>query len=560
MQQLYMFVLFVLVFSFRDILTQQKSVIAENGVVVSVDEFASKAGVAILKKGGNAVDAAVATAFALAVTYPQAGNIGGGGFMLIRMRNGETVSIDYREKAPMKSHPRMFLAPDGSMDTVLSNYGYLVAGIPGTVRGLETAWKKYGKLSWRELVMPAVELAENGFRISPQFAEHLAFSRYELYIFDETKKIFFKPNGDAYLAGDLFIQKDLAKTLRLIADGGANAFYEGALAEAMVRDVTGNGGIWTKEDLKNYQAVIREPIRGTYRGFEILGMPPPSSGGIVLTEMLNILENFELKNNDPESLHLMIEAMRLSFFDRARFLGDADFVKVPTDTLTSKEYAKILAGKIDEDKATSSEELGKHNTVTKEHIETTHFSVADADGNVVSNTYTLEEWFGSGAVVKGLGFLLNNEMHDFNMQPDVLDFKNQTGNRPNLIEPGKRMLSSMTPTIILKDGKPFLITGSPGGKTIINTVLQVIVGMVDYKLSLREAIDRPRLNHTWMADRITMEKNKWPEKIVKQLKSKGHIIFEVPLLGDAHSIWIDPVTGMIHGEADTRRYGWAEGY
>ncbi|MBL7994251.1 gamma-glutamyltransferase [bacterium] len=557
---MYLFILFSLTFSITNISAQQKSVVAKKGAVVSVDEFASKAGVAILKKGGNAVDAAVATAFVLAVTYPQAGNIGGGGFMLIRMKNGESAAIDYREKAPMKSHARMFLNSDGSVDTVSSNYGYLVAGIPGTVRGLEAAWKKYGKLPWKELVMPAVILAENGFKLSPQFADYLESSRFALSRFDETKRVFFKANGDAYRAGERLIQKDLARTLRIIAEGGALAFYEGALAEAMVADVSNNGGIWTEDDLKDYQAVIRKPIVGTYRGYEILGMPPPSSAGVVLTEILNILENFELKQNNPESLHIMIESMRLGFFDRIRFLGDADFAKLPTDKLMSKQYAKDLAKTIDKAQAMPSVKMSEDISAIDESMETTHFSVVDMDGNVVSNTYTIEEWFGSGAVVKGLGFLLNNEMHDFNIQPDVSLFNNQKGNSPNLIEPGKRMLSSMAPTIVLKNGKPVLITGSPGGKTIINTVLQVIIGVTDYRLTLREAIDGPRLNHNWMPDRVTMEKNRWDAKMADDLKSRGHNVTEVSYLGDAHSIWIDPVTGVIYGEADMRRYGWAEGY
>lgn len=539
--------------------SQQKSVIAKHAAVVSVDEFASKVGVAIMKKGGNAVDAAVATAFALAVTYPQAGNIGGGGFMLIRMNNGETVAIDYREKAPLRSHADMFLLPDGSLDTVSSNIGYLVAGIPGTVRGMDLAWKKYGKLPWVDLLMPAVELAERGFALNPEFAAYLEFNRDYLSRFDETKRIFFKANGESYKAGELFIQKELARTLRMIADNGADAFYTGPLADAMLAEVTKNGGIWTKKDLEEYQAIIREPVRGTYRGYDIIGMPPPSSGGIVLTEMLNILENFDLKKNETESQHLMVETMRFGFLDRIKYLGDADFVEVPTGRLLSKDYSRALSEKIDRNKAASSEELGDAASMINESTETTHFSVIDPEGNAVSNTYTLEEWFGSGAVIKGLGFLLNNEMHDFNIEPDVKKFKTEIHN-PNLIEPGKRMLSSMTPTILLRDGKPVLITGSPGGKTIINTVLQIIVGVVDLQLTLREAVDRPRLSHTWKPDRITIEKGRWDDKTLRILRSKGHKLAEVEFLGDAHSILIDPSRGLIYGEADTRRYGWAEGY
>ena len=552
--------IFIVLFSISDSFSQQKSAIAKQATVVSVDEFGSKAGIAIMKKGGNAVDAAVATAFALAVTYPQAGNIGGGGFMLIRMNNGETAAIDYREKAPMRSHARMFLNPDGSLDTLSSNYGYLVAGIPGTVRGLELAWKKYGKLPWKDLVMPAVELAEKGFKLSPQFAAYLESNRDYLSMFDETKKMFFSTSGEAYQGGELLIQKELGRTLRMIAEGGADAFYNGPLAEAMIEDVTKNGGIWTKQDLKDYQAIVREPVYGTYRGYEVIGTPPPTSGGIILNEMLNILENYDLRKNDAESKHLMAEAMRLGFFDRLKYMGDADFVAVPSDSLLSKGYAKTLSKKIDKNKAASSDELGGDGVTINESTETTHFSVIDPEGNAVSNTYTLEEWFGSGAVVKGLGFLLNNEMHDFNMEPDVKKFRNQTEHSPNLIEPGKRMLSSMAPTILLKDGKLFLVTGSPGGKTIINTVMQIIIGLVDHDLTLRDAIDRPRFSHTWKPDRISIERNLWNERILSELRSKGHKFAEVDFLGDAHSIWIDPKSGLIYGEADTRRYGWAEGY
>ncbi len=537
---------------------QKKSIVAQRGAVVSVDEFASKIGVSILKKGGNAVDAAVATAFALAVTYPQAGNIGGGGFMMIRTKNGEAVAIDYREKAPMKAHARMFLRPDGTLDTMLSDYGYLVAGIPGTVRGLETAWKKYGKSPWRELVMPAVELAENGFVLNPVFAAYLESNRSNLSRYDETRKIFFKEDGQAYRAGELLVQKDLARTLRAIADHGADAFYEGPLADAMAEEIARNGGIWTIEDLRNYGAVVRTPVRSTYRGLEIISMPPPSSGGIAVIEMLNILENFELKPGHAETYHLIAESMRLTFFDRARFLGDPDFVKVPVDRLISKSYAKDLSKVIDIRKTRSSEELASEDY--PEISETTHFSVIDAEGNIVSNTYTLEDWFGSCAVVKGLGFLLNNEMHDFNIEPDVYGFTGQKEHNKNLIEPGKRMLSSMTPTIVLKNGKPFLVTGSPGGKTIINTVAQIIVAMTDYHLSLRGSVDQPRLSQTWKPDRILIERGRWHPEVISQLRAKGHKIEETEFIGDAHSIWIDPKSGLIYGEADTRRYGWAEGY
>lgn len=539
---------------------QQRSAVSDSGVVVSVEEHASKAGVAILKKGGNAIDAAVATAFALAVTYPQAGNIGGGGFMLARLASGETIAIDYREKAPAKAHARMFLTRDGSVDTMASEVGYLVAGVPGTIRGLETAWRRYGKLSWKELLEPAIELAEKGFPL-PAF-QVLQIERYrgEFSRFPESRKTFFKKDGAAYQAGEWFVQKELAATLKAVADSGADVFYKGRLARQMVADFEAHGGIVTMDDLGAYEAVIRAPVRGVYREYEILSMPPPSSGGVALIEMLNILSSFDLSKPDAtRTQHVIIETMRRAFFDRARFLGDPDFVAVPVDRLTSSDYAAHAAKGIHLESAGSSASMGRSALLEQDHQETTHLSVADREGNVVANTFTLEDNFGSKAVVTGLGFLLNNELHDFNMSPDEPIYEGWKGSHPNRIEPGKRPLSSMTPAIVLKDGKPFLITGSPGGKTIINTVLQTVIGMIDYKLTLREVLDRPRLNHTWLPDRVLVEKNRWPGTVVEGLRRLGHVVEDVEYLGDAHSIWINPVTGRMHGEADFRRMGWAQG-
>lgn len=539
---------------------QQRSAVSDGGMVVSVEEHASKAGAAILEKGGNAIDAAVATAFALAVTYPQAGNIGGGGFMLVRLASGETAAIDYREKAPAKAHARMFQTSDGAVDTIASEVGYLVAGVPGTIRGLETAWKRYGKLSWKELLEPAIELAEKGFPL-PAF-QVLQFKRYrgELSRFPESRKTFFRQNGDAYQTGERFVQKELAATLRTVADSGADVFYKGHLAQRIVADFEAHGGIMTMDDLGAYEAVIRAPVRGVYRGYEILSMPPPSSGGVALIEMLNVLSSFDLSKPDAtRTQHVMIETMRRAFFDRARYLGDMDYVAVPVDSLTSSAYAAHVAKGIDIEKAGSSASMGRSASSEQEHMETTHLSVADRDGNVVANTFTLEDNFGSKAVVTGLGFLLNNELHDFTINPDEPIYKGWKGIHPNRIEPGKRPLSSMTPTIVLKDGKPFLITGSPGGKTIINTVLQTVIGVIDYQLSLREVLNRPRLNHTWLPDRVLVEKNRWPGAVVDGLRRLGHVVEDVEYLGDAHSIWIDPVTGRRHGEADFRRMGWAQG-
>lgn len=542
---------------------QNLSVRAQQGAVVSIDEYASKAGVEILKQGGNAIDAAVATALVLAVTHPFAGNLGGGGFMLIRLTNGEEVGVDFREMAPAKATPDMFLDPDGTVNLEKSNYGYLVAGVPGTVKGLEAAWKKYGSLPWKTLVKPAILLAENGVYLNKYDAASLAKNREDLARYPESARIFFKPNGQTYGTADLFIQKDLAKTLKAISRYGARAFYEGALATKLVKDFKANGGIIRKADLKKYEAKFRKPVKGTFAGYEIIGMPLPSSGGIAVQEMLNVVQQLALNPKQPlapQNLHLLIETMRHVFLDRTRYLGDADFVEVPVQKLLADQHATATAKKINPVRATPSAELSNKVQVQDENMETTHFSVIDKQGNMVATTITLEEAFGSKAVVKGLGFLLNNQMHDFNINPKQANFKGLTGNNPNGIEPYKRMLSSMAPTLVLKDGKPYLITGSPGGRTILNTVLQIILATSVYNLSLREAMQLPRLSHHWMPDVVYIEKGKWEPAVIDALKAKGHTFSEVDFLGDAHSILVDPKTGEYQAEADPRRAGWAEGY
>ena len=539
---------------------QQRSVSGNNGIVVSVSEYASKAGIEILKKGGNAVDAAVTTALVLAVTYPQAGNIGGGGFMLIRLATGEAIGIDYREKAPIAADERMFLNADGQVDTMLANYGYLVAGIPGTIRGLETAWKKYGVLPWHDLVQPAAELATRGFVVYPPVEQTLAEESRYLRLFPESRKTFFKSDGTPYRVGETLIQADLGKTLSLIADSGASVFYEGRLGKQMVEEVRRHGGIWSNDDLSSYQAVERTPITGTYRDLEIIGMPPPSSGGITVLECLNILECQKLTKGDPASMHILIEAMRRSFFDRMRFQGDADFVEVPVSKLISKRYARTLYQQMDKTKAFSSEEWNESIIIQEENLETTHFSIVDKDGNAVSNTFTLEDNYGSHAVVEGLGFLLNSEMHDFNIRPDVPNYQGGFGGNPNLIAPAKRMLSSMAPTMAVKNGKVILITGSPGGRTIINTVVQMIVNIADFDMTLRQAVDAPRLNHNWLPDEVKVERGRWPEEMLRALRMRGHHIKEVQFLGDAQSIGYDEDKNQFVGEADFRRYGSADAY
>jgi gamma-glutamyltranspeptidase/glutathione hydrolase len=541
----------------------QRSASGKNGVVVSVEENATKTGIDILKQGGHAVDAAVAVAFALAVTYPQAGNIGGGGFMLVYPSSGEPVGIDYRETAPAKATADMYVNADSSVNSEVSDYGHLAAGVPGTVRGLETAWKRFGRLPWKKLLEPAIQLADSGFVLKPFHVNQFLLFEKDLKKFTASEKIFFKSNGRPYKEGERWIQKDLARTLRLIADDGADAFYTGSISDSIVADMVRHNGIITKKDLASYQAVIRKPVRGNYRGYDILGMPPPSSGGLTLIEMLNIYENLlppASGTRNMINIHMLIETMRLAYFDRTRYIGDMDFTDVPVDTFLSKDYARRLFLSINRERALPSLSLTGNVGLFRENRETTHFSIIDKAGNAVSNTYTLEDNFGSKTVIQGAGFLINNEMHDFNIQPYVANHKGWNGFNPNLIQPGKRMLSSMTPTIVVKDGKPFLVTGSPGGRTIINTVLLVITGVIDNNCSLRESIDRARFNHNWMPDTVLVEKNRWKEPALKILRSKGHRIEFVDFLGDAHSIWIDPATGMYYGEADNRRMGWAEGY
>jgi len=525
-----------------------------NGMVVSVSPPASEVGVSVLKQGGNAVDAAVATAFALAVTYPAAGNIGGGGFMLVYPPGGEPNVIDYRETAPAAATADMFLRQK-------TTYAHNVVGVPGTVRGLGLAHQKYGKLPWKKLVEPAVELAANGFVVDPWTAKSLNDLLAKSKNFPELLRVFGKSDGSSWMAGDRLVQPDLAQTLRLIADGGADAFYSGKIADQIVAEMKSGNGLITHADLQKYHAKERKPIHGVYRGYDVFGPPPPSSGGICLVEMLNILENFELKKEErwsPRTVHIVAEAMRRAYCDRARFLGDPDFTKIP-DYLTTKEHARALAKSIDPAKATPSEQLAKEIPLAPESEETTHFSVIDKNGLAVSNTYTLEHSYGSKIVVRGAGFLLNNEMSDFNWKPGITDRKGAIGTAPNLVAPGKRMLSSQTPTIVARNGKPVLVTGSPGGRTIINTVLCVVINVVDFGMDVQSAVDAPRQHHQWFPDEIKFDRSAETERLVEPLKKLGYRV-GFAKQGDAHSIWIDPATGRFHGAADKRIIGKAVGY
>ncbi len=547
---------------------EDKEVVARNGMVVSVDEYASRVGLGILKKGGNAVDAAVAVGFALAVTYPSAGNIGGGGFMVIRFpETREAVALDFREKAPGRATPDMYLDGTGEEIKDRNSIGYLAVGVPGTVKGFELAMEKYGSLGWEEVLRPAIELAEQGFRLNPGRAR--SFNRVKKSIKrdnQEFRRVFTKPDGSDWKKGDVFVQKDLARSLRMIAEQGAVAFYRGKIAELIAQDMARHGGLITAEDLEHYEAFVREPVTGTYRGYQIISMPPPSSGGMILIEMLNILEAYDLPRMDrfaPETLHLIAETMKFAYFDRAKHLGDPDFEEVPVEMLTSKSHAEQIRQKIDLEKATPSQEMGQEILTAGEGEETTHYSVIDKEGVAVATTYTLNDGYGAGVVAPGTGILLNNEMEDFNVIPGYTDASGKIGTEPNLIEPHKRMLSSMSPTIIVKDGQTFIITGSPGGRTIINTVLNVIINVLDFQMSIQDAVDAPRINHEWMPDRLRLERKGLEDGVIPSLIALGHTIKDSSRpwrQGDAHSILVDPRTGLYHGAADKRSRGSAVGY
>ena len=536
------------------------------GIVVTVSPPASDVGLAVLNQGGNAVDAAVATALALAVTWPAAGNVGGGGFMMVYPGpEREPVCVEYRETAPAAATADM-LARNFSM------VGHRVAGTPGTVAGLVLAHEKFGTLPWRDLVMPAVRLARDGFEINDALARSLNGVLQGAGQFAEFQRVYGPPGKERWQAGDRLVQPDLAQTLQRIADLGRDAFYRGPIADLIVAEMQAGGGLISKEDLAAYQPKLREPIHGTYRGYDVYGPPPPSSGGICLIEMLNILENFQLNEApSPEvpqgeppqwtarAMHLVIETMRRAYCDRARFLGDADFVSIPPH-LTTKEYAKKLAAGIDLGKATPSESIAPDIPLAAESPETTHFSVIDAGGMAVANTYTLENSYGCRVVVRGAGFLLNNEMTDFNHIPGHTDRTGRIGTPANVIAPGKRMLSSQTPALVFRDGRLVLVTGSPGGRTIINTVLCTILNVVDFGMDPRQAVDAPRLHHQWLPDKVSFEGAQRPEyaAAVDQLRQMGHNLdARSSRQGDAHVIGMDAKAGRYVGAADRRTDGKA---
>jgi gamma-glutamyltranspeptidase/glutathione hydrolase len=529
---------------------------AANGMVVSVSVPASEVGCAILRQGGSAVDAAVATAFALAVTFPEAGNIGGGGFMIVHPGGSALPTvIEYRETAPAAVTATMFAPGD-------SWFGHKVVGVPGTVRGMALAHQCFGRLPWRDLLLPAVRLAEEGFTIDRALATALNRVVSASPKFPELRRVYGKDGGSpTWQAGDRLVQKDLAWTIRLLAEEGPDAFYKGVIADRLVAEMRTGGGLVTASDLDAYRADADFPVCGTYRGHEVYAPPPPSSGGVCLIQMLNVLENFDLcrySRWSPETLHLIIEAMRRAYCDRARHLGDPDFVGIP-EHLTSKEYARDLAVGIDPNRATPSEDLAQGVPLAREGDSTTHFSVIDRDGMAVSNTYSLERAFGSRVVVKGAGILLNDEMIDFNWRPGVTGRDGTIGTEPNLIAPGKRMLSSQTPTIVTRGGKLVLATGSPGHRTIINTVLCVVLNVIEFGMDIRTAVDAPRLHHQWFPDIAWFEGTQEHAAAVQRLRAMGHSL-RTTCQGDAHTVWVDPRTGRYRGAEDRRIGGHVAGY
>jgi gamma-glutamyltranspeptidase/glutathione hydrolase len=525
---------------------------AKFGMVVSQEETASNVGADVLREGGTAIDAAVATALALAVTHPTAGNIGGGGFIVYRPAAGEPVAYDFREMAPTKAHPTMFMK-DGKYDFDLHHNSHISVGVPGTVAGLHLAWKEQGKLPWRRLVEPAITLARDGFPITEGLARSLSGELDEFKKFPASIAQFSK-NGQPYAAGELLKQPDLAKTLERIAADGPAGFYEGETALLIEKEMAANGGLITRADLKNYKAERRTPIKGTYRGYDVISMPPISSGGTALVQMLNILEGYDLAKSgfrSANTIHLITESMRRAYADRARYLGDPAFnPQMPIERLTSKEYAAQLRKTIDPNRAAKSSPTSFE--WTTESAETTHFSVVDANRNAVSLTYTLEYGYGSRIVVPGAGFLLNNEMGDFNAGPELTNADGLIGTKPNLAQPGKRMLSSMTPAILAKDGKLFMVTGSPGGRTIINTVLLTILNAVDFGMNAQQAVDAPRFHHQWLPDRITYERNGISADTLSILESRGHSFRETNAQGVAEVIIYNAKEDLLEGGVDRR--------
>ena len=530
-------------------------VIDDYGMVVSQRKIASEVGAQILKDGGNAVDAAVATGLALAVVLPRAGNLGGGGFMIVHLKDkNETIAIDYREKAPSGAFRDLFLDEEGNYDKKKAQFSLLSAGVPGSVAGFHHALINYGTLSWEEILKPAIKLAEEGFEIPHDLANTLASKRYRARLSsnEAAAKVFYKADKSLYVAGEVLIQKDLARTLKLLSELGPDAFYKGEIAELIVKEMQKNGGLITLQDLKNYNIVEREPLVGDYKDYKIVSMPPSSSGGTHLIQMLNMLEEFPIKEmgfGSAESIHILAEVMKRAYADRSKYLGDTDFYKVPS-SLTSKEYAKSLNVFISGDKVTPSDEVSPGNPYPYESPDTTHFSVMDSLGNAVSNTYTLNFSYGSGMMIPGTGMLINNEMDDFSSKPGTPNGYGLLGSEANAIEGNKRPLSSMTPTIIFKNNEPYMVFGSPGGSRIITTVLQVALNVMDHDMNIAQAVHSPRIHHQWLPEVLMIESGFGPDT-ERLLTEKGYKLYPSTTMGSVQAIMKEG--DYFYGSADPRR-------
>ncbi len=527
-------------------------VVGKNGMVASEQRLASEIGLEILKKGGNAVDAAVAVGFALAVALPNAGNIGGGGFMMVHdAKSGKNIALDFREMAPAKASRDMYLDDKGQVINNKSLYTHFASGVPGTVAGMTHALEKWGTLPLADVIQPAIDLAEKGYPVSPTLAEALAVEKDNLGKWDTTKAIFFK-DGEPMKAGDQLVMKDLANSMRLIAKEGKDAFYKGAIADQIVQEMGKHGGLITKEDLANYKVVEREPVTGDYRGYQVVSMPPPSSGGIHIIQMLNVLEHFPLNESGPNSaktIRLVAETMKRAYADRSEYLGDTDFVKVPQKGLMAKGYADDLAKLVGEEKVVPAKDIKPGAPQKYESDQTTHYSIVDKDGNAVAVTYTLNLNFGSGIVAGNTGILLNNEMDDFSSKPGVPNAFGLIGGEANAIEPGKRPLSSMTPTMVLKDNKPWLVTGSPGGARIITTVLQTLINSIDFGMNPAVAASTPRFHHQWLPDELRLEPGFSPDTVAL-LKQQGYKVVVKPTMGRTQTIQVRD--NMMYGYSDPR--------
>ncbi len=530
-------------------------------MVATVNAIASRVGAEVLRSGGNAVDAAIATGFALAVVHPSAGNIGGGGFMMIRFPDGRTTALDFREKAPLAAHAEMFLDENGEYSSRIHHNSHLAVGVPGTVAGFAMAHEKYGSGQWADLVDPAIRLADEGFELSEALSGSIgrALRSMERYPASVAK---FSKEGEPYGVGEVWQQPDLARSLGRIRDQGRDGFYLGETARLIAEEMERGGGMITEEDLARYQPQERTPVHGTYKGYDIISMPPPSSGGTALVEMLNVLEGFDLTamgHNSAPYVHHLAEAMRRAFRDRARHMADSDFADPPLDRLTSKDYAESLRAEIDPNKASVS--APSDITLPYESLETTHYSVVDANGMAVSVTYTIESGYGSKIVVPGGGFLLNNEMGDFNGQPGLTNERGLIGTEPNLARPEQRMLSSMTPTILAKDGKLVAVVGSPGGRTIINSVLQVVLNLTEFGMGIHEAVAAKRFHHQWLPDALRIESDGVTPETLAALEAMGHTVSMSGSQGSTPSVFMDPETGLLTGAPDPRdRDGGAAGY